>query len=114
MVRPTIQKPLAMPARESSVQYNNGTRKSPAWPLAAERREALRRLFAGRVHLSIGEIQSELLASLATIRRDLMALERQGIVSRVHGGAVACLATETAVPTPSANDRAATSGSYCP
>jgi DeoR/GlpR family transcriptional regulator of sugar metabolism len=99
-----MQKPVAASARESSARYNNGTRRSPAWPLAAERREVLRRLFAGRVHLSIGEIQAELLASLATIRRDLMALERQGIVSRVHGGAVACLMTESAAPTPSAKE----------
>jgi len=74
------------PGREGGVVQRH---QQGGWELAAERREALRRLFAGKVHLSIGEIQAELHASLATVRRDLMALELEGVLSRVHGGAIA-------------------------
>jgi DeoR family transcriptional regulator of aga operon len=39
--------------------------------------------------VDVGELAEELSASPATIRRDLVALERQRLLSRTHGGAVA-------------------------
>src|ERR1700744_3240040 len=37
----------------------------------------------------VGELAEQLSASPATIRRDLAALERQRLLARTHGGAVA-------------------------
>src|ERR1700742_1573359 len=39
--------------------------------------------------VDVGELAEELSASPATIRRDLAALERQRLLARTHGGAVA-------------------------
>jgi len=39
--------------------------------------------------VDVGELAEELSASAATIRRDLAALERQRLLARTHGGAVA-------------------------
>ncbi|MEY9964282.1 DeoR family transcriptional regulator of aga operon [Streptacidiphilus sp. MAP12-16] len=43
--------------------------------------------------VDVTDIASELGVSLATVRRDLSALEEQNLLTRTHGGAVACDAT---------------------
>lgn len=48
----------------------------------------LQRLAAGGT-VDVGELAEELSTSAATIRRDLAALERQRLLARTHGGAVA-------------------------
>lgn len=53
------------------------------------RRRILRRELAVRGAVSVAELADLLGASAATIRRDLDALAREGVVERAHGGAAA-------------------------
>lgn len=55
--------------------------------LPAQRRAATHQLIEQGVH-GIEELATELAVSLSTVRRDLDALETEGVVRRVHGGAV--------------------------
>ena len=55
---------------------------------AQERLHAIARLVSQRQKLSVGELQTELGTSAATLRRDLAQLEAQGRVVRVHGAVV--------------------------
>ena len=56
--------------------------------LAPKRLEQLRRLIRQDQVMRIEELCAQLRVSAATIRRDLDALEKLGVVRRVHGGAV--------------------------
>lgn len=47
------------------------------------------RLVQGSDRVSVSELSQRLGVSEMTVRRDLDALEGQGLVRRVHGGAVA-------------------------
>ncbi len=58
--------------------------------LAAERLESMRRLLRDRRIVSVGDLCRALRVSSATVRRDLVTLEDNGTVRRVHGGAVYC------------------------
>ncbi len=51
-----------------------------------ERHQRLLELLAKTVRLTVKEIEVELGASPATVRRDLTALAREGLVVRTHGG----------------------------
>ena len=53
-----------------------------------ERHEQIIRLLRGGRMISVNEIAKRLFVSEATVRRDLNALEKEGIVRRVYGGAV--------------------------
>ncbi|MFI5572360.1 DeoR/GlpR family DNA-binding transcription regulator [Streptomyces sp. NPDC051740] len=55
----------------------------------ANRLDLTLRLVQGSGTLSVSELSERLGVSEMTVRRDLNALERQGLVRRVHGGAVA-------------------------
>ncbi|MFF5157771.1 DeoR/GlpR family DNA-binding transcription regulator [Streptomyces sp. NPDC000348] len=55
----------------------------------ANRLDLTLRLVQGSGTLSVSELAEHLGVSEMTVRRDLNALERQGLVRRVHGGAVA-------------------------
>ncbi|GAA2458377.1 DeoR/GlpR family DNA-binding transcription regulator [Streptomyces glaucus] len=55
----------------------------------ANRLDLTLRLVQGSGKLSVSELSHRLGVSEMTVRRDLDALERQGLVRRVHGGAVA-------------------------
>lgn len=55
----------------------------------ANRLDLTLRLVQGSGRLSVTELAQRLGVSEMTVRRDLAALERQGLVRRVHGGAVA-------------------------
>ncbi|MFF7857467.1 DeoR family transcriptional regulator [Streptomyces sp. NPDC007904] len=55
----------------------------------AHRLDLTLRLVQGSGTLSVSELAERLGVSEMTVRRDLNALERQGLVRRVHGGAVA-------------------------
>ncbi|MCB8878650.1 DeoR/GlpR transcriptional regulator [Acidisoma cellulosilytica] len=68
----------------------------PAAPAGA-RRLALHRLIAERGFVSVAEVAKEIGISDMTVRRDLEALERDGLVQRSHGGAVPVLASAAAV-----------------
>ena len=59
----------------------------PAGP-AAPRRKSLHRRISERGFVAIAEIAREIGVSNMTVRRDLQALERDGLVQRTHGGAV--------------------------
>ncbi|MCB8876529.1 DeoR/GlpR family DNA-binding transcription regulator [Acidisoma silvae] len=59
----------------------------PAAPAGA-RRAALQRLIAERGFVSVADVAREIGISDMTVRRDLEALERDGVVQRSHGGAV--------------------------
>lgn len=56
--------------------------------LAPKRLEQLRRLIRQDQVMRIEELCAQLHVSAATVRRDLDALEKLGVVRRVHGGAV--------------------------
>jgi DeoR family fructose operon transcriptional repressor len=67
---------------------------------AEERQQAIADLVAARGRLSVNALAEEYAVTTETVRRDLSALERAGVVRRVHGGAVptaALTAFETAV-----------------
>jgi DeoR/GlpR family transcriptional regulator of sugar metabolism len=55
----------------------------------ANRLDLTLRLVQGSGKVSVSELSQRLGVSEMTVRRDLDALERQGLVRRVHGGAVA-------------------------
>lgn len=60
----------------------------PLPALTAERRAAITRIVAQNGTARVTELVSRFGVHAATIRRDLQALEKQGAVRRVHGGAV--------------------------
>jgi DeoR family fructose operon transcriptional repressor len=66
---------------------------------AEERQQAIADLVARHGRLSVNALAEEYAVTTETVRRDLSALERVGILRRVHGGAVpaASLALETKV-----------------
>lgn len=55
---------------------------------AEERQQAMAQLVSGRGRLSVNLLAAEFDVTTETVRRDLSALERMGLVRRVHGGAV--------------------------
>jgi DeoR family fructose operon transcriptional repressor len=55
---------------------------------AEERQQSMAELVALRGRLSVNALASEYDVTTETVRRDLSALERAGILRRVHGGAV--------------------------
>ena len=56
--------------------------------LAPERRERMRTLIRKAGIARVEDLRKDLKVSVATVRRDLEALEEEGRVRRVHGGAV--------------------------
>lgn len=67
---------------------------------AEERQQAMADLVRRRGRLSVAELAEEYDVTTETVRRDLSALERAGVLRRVHGGAVpaeALTVLETAV-----------------
>ncbi|HEY4276855.1 MAG TPA: DeoR/GlpR family DNA-binding transcription regulator [Conexibacter sp.] len=62
---------------------------SPGRPLLAEaRRFAIAELLRAAGAVSVTEVETRFGVSPMTARRDLMALEKQGVARRTHGGAV--------------------------
>lgn len=61
----------------------------PSPTLTAERRTATARLVVQKGAIRVAELADRFDVNPATIRRDLQALEEQGKLQRVHGGAVA-------------------------
>lgn len=55
---------------------------------AEERQQAIAALVAARGRLSVNALAEEYAVTTETVRRDLSALERAGVLRRVHGGAV--------------------------
>lgn len=65
------------------------TRPEPGgWSSPEDRREHILTLLNQRDRATVGELRSLLGVSEVTVRKDLDALEGQGLVTRVHGGAV--------------------------
>ncbi|MGR6971679.1 DeoR/GlpR family DNA-binding transcription regulator [Streptomyces cynarae] len=60
----------------------------------ANRLDLTLRLVQGSGRVSVSELSHRLGVSEMTVRRDLDALERQGLVRRVHGGAIATRSRE--------------------
>ncbi|HXK12128.1 MAG TPA: DeoR/GlpR family DNA-binding transcription regulator [Vicinamibacteria bacterium] len=56
---------------------------------AAERRLELRGIFERQEFADLAALRKRVRASESTLRRDLMALELEGVLKRVHGGALA-------------------------
>lgn len=54
---------------------------------AEKRHNTIQNLLKKHTSLSVPDLQQALGVSIATIRRDLIALEKRGIVRRTHGGA---------------------------
>jgi DeoR family transcriptional regulator, fructose operon transcriptional repressor len=55
---------------------------------AEERQQAMARLVNQRGRMSVNQLAREYEVTTETVRRDLSALERMGLVRRVHGGVV--------------------------
>ncbi len=55
---------------------------------AEERQQAMVKLIADRGRLSVNQLAEQYAITTETVRRDLTALERIGLIHRVHGGAV--------------------------
>lgn len=55
---------------------------------AEERQQAIAQLVVARGRVSVTELAEEFAVTTETVRRDLGALERLGLLRRVHGGAV--------------------------
>jgi DNA-binding LacI/PurR family transcriptional regulator/biotin operon repressor len=75
---------------------------SPA-PLAAERRSHLLAALERDGVVRVSTLTAELGVTPVTIRRDIAQLEREGLVVRVHGGAVAAEPVSTAPEAPTAS-----------
>ena len=56
--------------------------------VAEERQMQICDLLSARNAVQIGELAAQFQVSAETIRRDLLALEQQGLLRRTHGGAV--------------------------
>ena len=74
--------------------------------LAAERFQRIRDMLKKNGVMRVNKLSHGMRVSPATIRRDLLQLDRQGLVRRVHGGAV-CV--ETLLDEPLFDDKAAIS-----
>lgn len=68
--------------------------------MAHERRQYLLRLLEQRGRLRSAELARELGVTDETIRTDLVALQKAGLLRRVHGGAVYLLPTQPATDSP--------------
>jgi DeoR family fructose operon transcriptional repressor len=73
---------------------------------AEERQQAITTLVAERGRLSVVDLAEAFDVTTETIRRDLSALERAGVVRRVHGGAVPAAALTVLESAVSERDRA--------
>ena len=63
-----------------------------------DRQEKIKQLFIDRKRISCVELCDIFSISIETVRRDLAALEEEGVIKRVYGGAV--LSDNTSVPNP--------------
>lgn len=70
-------------------------------PYAAQRKQAIVRQLRATGRVDAADVAGQLGVTKETVRKDLIALERQGLLRRVHGGAVPVeqLAFEPAVST---------------
>ncbi len=57
-------------------------------PFSAQRQQAIVRTLRTHGRVDVGEVAAELGVTHETVRKDLIALERGGLLRRVHGGAV--------------------------
>ena len=57
-------------------------------PFSSQRRQAIVRTLRSSGRVDVGEIAAELGVTNETVRKDIIQLERQGLLRRVHGGAV--------------------------
>ncbi len=57
-----------------------------------ERKQQILSILERRKYVSVEELSKELYVSLPTIRRDLSALEKEGALTRTHGGAASIVA----------------------
>ena len=76
--------------------------------LSAERQQTISQLVAQHGAVNVAELSQQFRVSGSTIRRDLGQLEKQGLIQRTHGGAVAptigSMASMVSVP-PESGDR---------
>lgn len=56
--------------------------------LAAERQEKIQARLRSRGAVTVAELVTQLRVSVETVRRDLLSMEKTGLLKRVHGGAV--------------------------
>jgi DeoR/GlpR family transcriptional regulator of sugar metabolism len=67
--------------------------------LAEERRFQIREILSAQRTVSAADLCDRLKVTSATIRRDLAALEQEGVLVRSHGGAVSRMSSTTFQPT---------------
>ena len=74
---------------------------------AEERRRQIASLTAVEGRVNVTELSERFEVTAETIRRDLAVLDREGVVHRVHGGAVASQSFQTAELTLDTRQRSA-------
>jgi DeoR family fructose operon transcriptional repressor len=57
-------------------------------PFSSQRRQAIVRVLRASGRVDVAEIAADLAVTNETVRKDLIELERQGLLRRVHGGAI--------------------------
>ena len=57
--------------------------------LASQRQQQIHSLLRSQGTVTVAELTERFAVSVETIRRDLLSMEKEGLLSRVHGGAVA-------------------------
>lgn len=68
--------------------------------LKEDRRRFISNIVATRGQVSVSDLARELETSEMTIRRNLQALEQQGLIARIHGGALIPAQTREVLPGP--------------
>lgn len=68
-------------------------RRDPRTPLAAERRSHVLAALKRDGVVRVADLSKSLGVTVVTVRRDIAQLEQEGLLTRVHGGAVATSAT---------------------
>jgi DNA-binding LacI/PurR family transcriptional regulator len=71
-------------------------RSSKAWPFGETRREAILEVLRRDGAVRVSELTESLGVTPVTIRRDIVQLEGEGVVRRVHGGAMLAQGRSTA------------------
>jgi DeoR family fructose operon transcriptional repressor len=83
MVSPLSQRP---DGKSDAVQSED--KQQSRVPYAPQRRQAIMTQLRATARVDVADIAAELGVTNETIRKDIIELERQGLLRRVHGGAV--------------------------
>jgi DeoR family transcriptional regulator, fructose operon transcriptional repressor len=87
-----------VPRRLIEPLKDSGPAEAQTFMLAEERKFRIREILSGQRTVSASDLCAALGVTAATIRRDLAALERDGVLVRSHGGAVSRMSSTNFQP----------------